>query len=137
MTTKFPETGKILSGIADAYIGYFVNHHTGLSAMPENVTYTFTDYDYIENAELMDNYTKKMSDYVSDMLSSMDSFRAENGYSYADMEAKYEKSPRKISRSCLRSSCTTRPPGTRLSSCRNWKKKKRGIRRQTRIRRKM
>lgn len=91
LTAKFPETGKILSGIADAYIGYFVNHHTGLSAMPENVTYTFTDYDYIENAELMDNYTKKMSDYVSDMLSSMDSFRAENGYSYADMEAKYEK----------------------------------------------
>lgn len=91
LTTKFPETGKILSGIADAYIGYFVNHHTGLSAMPENVTDTFTDYDYIENAELMDNYTKKMSDYVSDMLSSMDSFRAENGYSYADLEAKYEK----------------------------------------------
>lgn len=91
LTTKFPETGKILSGIADAYIGYFVNHHTGLSAMPENVTDTFTDYDYIENAELMDDYTKKMSDYVSDMSSSMDSFRAENGYSYADLEAKYEK----------------------------------------------
>ena len=91
LTTKFPETGKILSGIADAYIGYFVNHHTGLSAMPENVTGTFTDYDYIENAELMDDYTKKMGDYVSDMSSSMDSFRAENGYSYADLEAKYEK----------------------------------------------
>lgn len=89
LTTKFPETGKILSGIADAYISYFVNHHTGLSAMPENVTDTFSDYDYIESAELLDDYTKKMNDYVTEMSSSMDSFRAENGYAYADLEAKY------------------------------------------------
>lgn len=91
LTSKYPETGKILTYIADAYETYFMAHHSGLDALPAAMENS-ANIDFIEAAELMDAHISAMADMASANADSASSFRSSStGYAWADLSAEYDR----------------------------------------------
>ena len=91
LTSKYPETGKILTYIADAYETYFMSHHSGLDALPAAMENS-ANIDFIEAAELMDAHISAMADMASANADSAPTFRSSStGYAWADLTAEYDR----------------------------------------------
>lgn len=91
LTSKYPETGKLLTYIADAYESYFMAHHSGLDALPAAMGNS-TSVDFIEAAELMDAHISAMADMASANADSAPAFRSSStGYAWADLGAEYAR----------------------------------------------
>jgi len=91
LTSKYPETGKILTYIADAYETYFMIHHSGLDALPAAMENN-ANIDFIEAAELMDAHISAMADMASANADSAPTFRSSStGYAWADLSAEYDR----------------------------------------------
>lgn len=91
LTSKYPETGKILTYIADAYETYFMTHHSGLDALPAAMENN-ANIDFIEAAGLMDAHISAMADMSSANADSAPSFRSSStGYAWADLAAEYDR----------------------------------------------
>lgn len=91
LTSKYPETGKILTYIADAYETYFMAHHSGLDALPAAMENS-ANIDFIEAAELMDAHISAMADMASANAESAPAFRSSStGYAWADLTAEYDR----------------------------------------------
>lgn len=91
LTSKYPETGKILTYIADAYETYFMAHHSGLDALPAAMEDS-ANIDFIEAAELMDAHISAMADMASANADSAPTFRSSStGYAWADLSAEYDR----------------------------------------------
>ena len=91
LTSKYPETGKLLTYIADAYETYFMAHHSGLDALPAAMENS-ANIDFIEAAELMDAHISAMADMASTNADSAPSFRSSStGYAWADLAAEYDR----------------------------------------------
>lgn len=91
LTSKYPETGKILTYIADAYETYFMAHHSGLDALPAAMENN-ANIDFIEAAELMDAHISAMADMASANADAAPTFRSSStGYAWADLAAEYAR----------------------------------------------
>lgn len=91
LTSKYPETGKILTYIADAYETYFMAHHSGLDALPAAMENN-ANIDFIEAAELMDAHISAMADMASANADAAPTFRSSStGYAWADLSAEYDR----------------------------------------------
>ena len=91
LTSKYPETGKILTYIADAYETYFMSHHSGLDALPAAMENS-ANIDFIEAAELMDAHISAMADMASANADAAPTFRSSStGYAWADLTAEYDR----------------------------------------------
>lgn len=91
LTSKYPETGKILTYIADAYETYFMARHSGLDALPAAMENS-ANIDFIEAAELMDAHISAMADMTSANADSAPAFRSSStGYAWADLGAEYAR----------------------------------------------
>lgn len=91
LASKYPETGKLLTYIADAYEAYFMTHHSGLDALPATMENS-ADIDFIEAAELMDAHISAMADMASANADSAPAFRSSStGYAWADLADEYAR----------------------------------------------
>lgn len=93
LTTKYPSTGRLLSYIAEAYETYFAQNHTGLAALPADMSTAYSEsYDFIELADLFDSHISAMKGYAESEATALPSFRSStNGYAYADLAAEYDR----------------------------------------------
>lgn len=91
LTSNYPETGKILTYIADSFEQYFAEHHSGLDALPAAMENN-TNIDFIEATEQIDEHISAMADMASTNADSAPAFRSSStGYAWADLAAEYAR----------------------------------------------
>ena len=92
LTTKYPETGKLLSYIADSFETSFAQNHTGIAALPSSALSNYSPTrDFIETAELLDEHISAMKTYAETNADSLSGFRSSTGYAYSDLAAYYAR----------------------------------------------
>lgn len=82
---------RILEAVIDSYIRLYAEKYVSIAKVPNSVeSLQNLNYDYIEWAEVIDDYVKETRNYLQNIKSSQNSFRSSaSGYSFQDLYNEY------------------------------------------------
>lgn len=82
---------RMLEAVIDSYIRLYSEKYVSLSRVPNSIeSLQDLNYDYLEWAEILDDYIQQDRDYLMDMKSQSSSFRSSaTGYSFQDLYNEY------------------------------------------------
>lgn len=92
ISTSMPEAGKILNAVAKEFIIYYSENHIASDTFPSDVSTVISDDDdYIEIADIIRTNVEEMQTFLEAKSESYgDYHNSENGYSFSDLDTKYE-----------------------------------------------
>lgn len=92
ISTSMAEAGKILNAVAKEFIIYYSENHIASDTFPSDVSTVISDDDdYIEIADTIRTNIETMQTFLETKNESYgDYHNSENGYSFTDLEEKYE-----------------------------------------------
>ena len=94
INTDLPQAGKLLNSIVRNYISYYSENYVSSDGFPSNIKDLITEdtnYDYIEEADLIRSNIEQMESFLSTKAGSYSEYHCSaNGYSFSDIYNKYE-----------------------------------------------
>ena len=94
INTDLPQAGKLLNSIVRNYINYYSENYVSSDGFPSNIKDLITEdtnYDYIEEADLIRSNIEQMESFLSTKAGSYSEYHCStNGYSFSDIYNKYE-----------------------------------------------
>ncbi len=94
INSDLPQAGKLLNSVVRNFIGYYCKNYVTSDNFPSNIKDLITDdtnYDYIEEADLIKSNIEQMESFLSTKSSSYGDYHdSTNGYSFNDIYNKYE-----------------------------------------------